>query len=206
MKTKIYERSRTPDAMDFYFSIRSGEKRLLEGSGDLSDITIIMGKPRSGKSLFLRYLFALFAEDQELAQFISNEVLEAGGYVVLKIGGNVLECSKPEKEEANAACRINTTSSEKAYLLYEGWLFTAKYGMELSSFQKIANAMRELFNKVSEMKGMYRYDIQYKEAAGWVERSDGRELRFAASSSALGFCSTEPLMRCFPKRCYISLV
>ncbi len=175
MKTKIYERSRTLDAMNFYFSIKPGEKRLLEGSGNLGDVTIIMGKPRSGKSLFLWYLFALLVDDRELAQFISNEVLETGGYVVLKIGNNVLECSKPEKEEASATCHINTTSSEKAYLLYEGWLFTAKYGMGLPPFQKVADAVRELFDKASEMKGRYRYGIQYEETAGWVGRADGQD-------------------------------
>jgi hypothetical protein len=35
------------------------------------------------------------------------------------------------------------------------------------------------------MRGRYRYDVQYKEGVGWVERADGRELRFGVSSSAV---------------------
>jgi predicted ATPase len=174
--------------MNFYFSIRPRpEKRLLEGSGDLSDITIIMGRPRSGKSLFLRYLFSLFVKDRELAQFVSSEILEPGGRVTLKIGDNALDCSKPAKEdETIATCYIDMVGGEKAYLFYEGWLFTAKYGRELLRFQKIADAMRELLDKVSEMKGKYRYDIRYKrETMGWIERVDGQELRFDVSSSAV---------------------
>jgi predicted ATPase len=174
--------------MNFYFSIRPRPgKRLLEGSGDLSDITIIMGRPKSGKSLFLRYLFSLFVKDRELAQFVSSEILEPGGRVTLKIGDNALDCSKPAKEdETIATCYIDMVGGEKAYLFYEGWLFTAKYGRELLRFQKIADAMRELFDKVSEMKGKYRYDIRYKrETMGWIERVDGQELRFDVSSSAV---------------------
>lgn len=174
--------------MNFYFSIRPRlEKRFLEGSGDLSGITIIMGRPRSGKSLFLRYLFSLFVKDRELAQFVSSEILEPGGRVTLKIGDNALDCSKPAKEdETIATCYIDMVGGEKAYLFYEGWLFTAKYGRELLRFQKIADAMRELFDKVSEMKGKYRYDIRYKrETMGWIERVDGQELRFDVSSSAV---------------------
>ena len=174
--------------MNFYFSIRPRpEKRFLEGSGDLSDITIIMGRPRSGKSLFLRYLFSLFVKDRELAQSVSSEILEPGGRVTLKIGDNALDCSKPAKEdETIATCYIDMVGGEKAYLFYEGWLFTAKYGRELLRFQKIADAMRELFDKVSEMKGKYRYDIRYKrETMGWIERVDGQELRFDVSSSAV---------------------
>jgi predicted ATPase len=174
--------------MNFYFSIRPRpEKRFLEGSGDLSDITIIMGRPKSGKSLFLRYLFSLFVKDRELAQFVSSEILEPGGRVTLKIGDNALDCSKPAKEdETIATCYIDMVGGEKAYLFYEGWLFTAKYGRELLRFQKIADAMRELFDKVSEMKGKYRYDIRYRrETMGWIERADGQELRFDVSSSAV---------------------
>jgi hypothetical protein len=174
--------------MNFYFSIRPRpEKRLLEGSGDLGDITIIMGRPRSGKSLFLRYLFSLFVKDRELAQFVSSEILEPGGRVALKIGDNALDCSKPAKEdETIATCYIDMVGGGKAYLFYEGWLFTAKYGRELLRFQKIADAMRELFDKVSETRGRYRYDIRYKrETMGWIERVDGQELRFDVSSSAV---------------------
>jgi hypothetical protein len=174
--------------MNFYFSIRPRpEKRFLEGSGDLSDITIIMGRPKSGKSLFLRYLFSLFVKDRELAQFVSSEILEPGGRVTLKIGDNTLDCSKPAKEdETIATCYIDMVGGKKAYLFYEGWLFTAKYGRELLHFQKIADAMRELFDKVSEMKGKYRYDIRYKrETMRWIERADGQELRFDVSSSAV---------------------
>ena len=173
--------------MNFYFSIRPRpEKRFLEGSGDLSDITIIMGRPKSGKSLFLRYLFSLFVKDRELAQFVSSEILEPGGRVTLKIGDNALDCSKPAEEDKTiATCYIDMVGGEKAYLFYEGWLFTAKYGRELLRFQKIADAMRELFDKVSEMKGKYRYDIRYKETMGWIERADGQELRFDVSSSAV---------------------
>jgi len=174
--------------MNFYFSIRPRlEKRFLEGSGDLSGITIIMGRPRSGKSLFLRYLFSLFVKDRELAQFVSSEILEPGGRVTLKIGDNTLDCSKPAKEdETIATCYIDMVGGEKAYLFYEGWLFTAKYGRELLRFQKIADAMRELFDKVSEMKGKYRYDIRYRRwTMRWIERVDGRELRFDVSSSAV---------------------
>jgi predicted ATPase len=174
--------------MNFYFSIRPRpEKRFLEGSGDLGDITIIMGRPKSGKSLFLRYLFSLFVKDRELAQFVSSEILEPGGRVTLKIGDNALDCSKPAKEdETIATCYIDMVGGEKAYLFYEGWLFTAKYGRELLRFQKIADAMRELFDKVSEMRGRYRYDIRYRRGTmGWIERVDGRELRFDVSSSAV---------------------
>ena len=40
--------------MEFEVGIRpSAEKPLLEGSGTLGDVTVIMGRPRTGKSLFL---------------------------------------------------------------------------------------------------------------------------------------------------------
>ncbi len=56
------------------------------------------------------------------------------------------------------------------YIFYEEWLFTAKCGMELPPFQKVVDAVRELFDKVSEMRDRYRYDIRYKETMGWIER------------------------------------
>jgi hypothetical protein len=38
-----------------------------------------MGRPRTGKSLFLRYLFALLSEDYELAIRASEQILDNGG-------------------------------------------------------------------------------------------------------------------------------
>jgi ABC-type uncharacterized transport system YnjBCD ATPase subunit len=76
--------------MEFEVSIRlNAEKPLLEGSGTLGDITIIMGRPRTGKSLFLRYLFALLSEDYELAMRTSEQILDNGGWARLKVG-NIL--------------------------------------------------------------------------------------------------------------------
>jgi hypothetical protein len=173
--------------MNFYFSIRPRpEEGFLEGSGDLGDITIIMGRPRSGKSLFLRYLFSLFAKDRELAEFVSSEILEPGGRVRLEVGDNSLDCSKPTEDEETATCIINTIRGEKAYLFYEGWLFTAKYGRELLRLRKVADVMRELLEKIAETRGRFRYDIRYRRhTMEWIERVDGQELRFDVSSSAV---------------------
>jgi hypothetical protein len=103
-----------------------------------------MGRPGSGKPLFLRHLFSLITRNKEPAQFVSGEILELGGRVVLKIGDSALECSKPEREdEAAATCYIDMADNEKVYLLYEGWLFAAKCG-ELLHIQKIADAVRGL--------------------------------------------------------------
>ena len=173
--------------MSFHVSIRPRpEERLLEGSGDLGDITIIMGRPGSGKSLFLRYLFSLLVNDRELAEYISNRILEPGGRATLKIGDSALNCSKPEGESGGTAtCTISAARGERAYLLYEGWLFTAKY-REPARLKGVADAARELFERVADMKGRFRYDIRYRrEAAEWLEVRDGRELSFDVSSSAV---------------------
>jgi hypothetical protein len=174
--------------MNFHISIRPRpEERLLEGSGDLGNITIIMGRPRSGKSLFLRYLFSLLVRDRELAEYVSSKILGPGGYVSLRVGDSALNCSKPEGENGGTAtCTISTVRGERAYLFYEGWLFTAKYGRELLRFKRVADAMRELFERVAETRGRFRYDIRYKwETMEWVETRDGRELSFDVSSSAV---------------------
>jgi energy-coupling factor transporter ATP-binding protein EcfA2 len=112
------EEGASGNAANFCFSIRpKPEKKIIEGVGELGDITIIMGRPGSGKSLFLRYLFSLITRDKELAQFVSSEILEPGSRVVLKTDSNALECSKPEKEdETTATCYIDVAGNKKAYL------------------------------------------------------------------------------------------
>jgi hypothetical protein len=86
--------------MEFEVGIRpSAEKPLLEGSGTLGDVTVIMGRPRTGKSLFLRYLFALLSEDYELAIRASEQILDNGGWARLRVGDILLSCSKSDEGE-----------------------------------------------------------------------------------------------------------
>jgi hypothetical protein len=120
--------------MEFEVSIRpTAEKPLLEGSGTLGDITVIMGRPRTGKSLFLRYLFALFSEDYELAMRTSEQILDNGGWAKLRVGNILLDCSKSDGGEVG--CNITPHPREEAYLFYEGVLFhveVSPYGSRVS--------------------------------------------------------------------------
>lgn len=172
--------------MEFEVSIRpSAEKPLLEGSGELADITIVMGRPRSGKSLFLRYLFALLRGDHELAMRTSEEILEDGGWAKLRVGNISLECSKSQ-EDGESEC-ITPRQREEAYLFYEGVLLTLKYRLTSPESSEIANAMTRLFERVAKYReGKWRYDVVYSYSdRRWYERIDGKLIDFAFASAAV---------------------
>ena len=172
--------------MEFEVSIRpSAEKPLLEGSGALGDITIIMGRPRTGKSLFLRYLFALLSEDYELAMRTSEQILDNGGWARLKVGNISLSCSK--SDEGEVGCNITPHLREEAYLFYEGVLFTLKYRLMSPESPKIANAMARLLERIAEYRwGRWRYDILYSHSdKKFYERVDGRQIELAFASAAV---------------------
>jgi hypothetical protein len=172
--------------MEFEVSIRpSAEKPLLEGSGTLGDITVIMGRPRTGKSLFLRYLFALLSEDYELAMHTSEQILDNGGWARLKVGNISLSCSKSDQGEVG--CNITPHLREEAYLFYEGVLFTLKYRLMSPESPKIANAMARLLERIAEYRwGRWRYDILYLHSdKKFYERVNGRQIDLAFASAAV---------------------
>jgi hypothetical protein len=113
------------EGLGFEFSVTHGGRPLIEGGGVLGGTTIIMG--RYWKSTFLRYLFALLARDQELAIYTSEQVLSPGGLARLKVGDALLECGMAE-EDGDVGCSISYRMKKEAYLLYEGFILTLRYG------------------------------------------------------------------------------
>jgi hypothetical protein len=172
--------------MEFEVSIRpSAEKPLLEGSGTLGDVTIIMGRPRTGKSLFLRYLFALLSEDYELAVRTSEQILDNGGWVKLRVGNILLSCSK--SDEGEVGCDITPHLREEAYLFYEGVVFTLKYRLMSPESAEVTNAMARLLERIARYKeGRWRYDITPSHRdKRFYERVDGRLIDLAFASAAV---------------------
>jgi hypothetical protein len=206
--------------MEFEVSIRpTAEKPLLEGSGTLGDVTIIMGRPRTGKSLFLRYLFALFSEDYELAMRTSEQILDDGGWAKLRVGNILLSCSKSDGGEVG--CDITPHPREEAYLFYEGVVFTLKYRLMSPESAEVTNAMARLLERIARYReGRWRYDVAYSYGdKKFYERVGGRQIDLAFASAAVvtvgvlerafcstrGFCLTALWMSCFPRRCFTSL-
>ena len=172
--------------MEFEVSIRpTAEKPLLEGSDTLGDVTIIMGRPRTGKSLFLRYLFALFSEDYELAMRTSEQILDNGGWAKLRVGNISLSCSK--SNEGEVGCNITPHPREEAYLFYEGVLFTLKYRLISPESAEVANAMARLLERIARYReGRWRYDIAPSHRdKRFYERVDGRQIDLAFASAAV---------------------
>jgi hypothetical protein len=172
--------------MEFEVSIRPrAEKPLLEGSGRLGDVTVIMGRPRSGKSLFLRYLFALISEDYELAMRTSEQILDDGGWAKLRVGNILLDCSKSDGDEV--WCNITPHLREEAYLFYEGVLFTLKYRLISPESAEVANAMARLLERIARYReGRWRYDITPSNRdKRFYERVDGRQIDLAFASAAV---------------------
>jgi len=172
--------------MEFEVSIRpSAEKPLLEGSGTLGDITIIMGRPRTGKSLFLRYLFALLSVDYELAMRASEQILDNGGWARLRVGNVLLDCSKSDGGEVG--CNIIPHPRDEAYLFYEGVLFTLKYRLMSPESAEVTNAMVRLLERIARYReGRWRYDITPSHRdKRFYERVDGRLIDLAFASAAV---------------------
>ena len=132
--------------LDFEFSIRQGGKPLLEGGGVLGGITVVMG--RYWKSTFLRYLFALLTNDYELA-IRTSQILSPGGFARLRVGNALLEC---RRTEMGADCNITKRTKEEAYLLYEGFLLTLKYGYAPPLSLNVTNAAVRLLRYVGGLK------------------------------------------------------
>ena len=171
--------------VDFYFSVvPTAEKPLLEGSGTLGGVTIIMGRPGTGKSLFLRYLFALLTEDYELAMRTSEQVLDNGGWAKLRVGNILLDCSK--SDEGEAGCSITPHPREEAYLFYEGVLFTLKHRLMSPESAEVANVVKLLERLARYKEGRWRYDISYSDSYKKLyERVDGRLIDLAFASAAV---------------------
>jgi len=172
--------------MEFEVSIRpTAEKPLLEGSGTLGDITVIMGRPGTGKSLFLRYLFALFSEDYELAMRASEQILDNGGWARLRVGNILLDCSKSDGGEVG--CNITPHQREEAYLFYEGVVFTLKYRLMSPESAEVTNAMVRLLERIARYReGRWIYDITPSHRdKRFYERVDGRLIDLAFASAAV---------------------
>ena len=172
--------------MEFEVSIRpTAEKPLFEGSGTLGDITVIMGRSRTGKSLFLRYLFALLSEDYELAMRTSEQILGNGGWARLRVGDILLDCSKSDGGEVG--CNITPHPREEAYLFYEGVVFTLKYRLMSPESAEVAIAMARLLERIAKYReGRWRYDIIYLYSdKKFYERVDGRQIELAFASAAV---------------------
>ena len=123
------------ESLGFEFSVRQGSRPLIEGRGELGNATIVMG--RYWKSTFLSYLFALLSMDYELAICTSERVLSPGGFVRLRVSDAVLECGMAE-EDGGVGCSITYRLKEEAYLLYEGFLLTLRYGFVPSASARVA--------------------------------------------------------------------
>ncbi len=137
------------ESLSFEFSIRQGDKPLIEGGGLLGGVTIIMG--RYWKSTFLRYLFALLTRDMELAAHTSERILKPGGLARLKVGDAVLECGVAE-EDGDVGCSISYRLREEAYLLYEGFTLTLRYGFVPPESAGVASAAARLLQLVGDVE------------------------------------------------------
>ena len=135
------------DGKLFEFSITQGDRPLLEGGGMLGGVTVIMG--RYWKSTFLSYLFALLTRDLELAVATSERVLNPGGLARLRVGDALLECGRAE-EDGDAGCSITYRMKEEAYLLYEGFPLTLRYGLVPPLSPGVANATAQLLQLVGD--------------------------------------------------------
>jgi len=166
--------------MKFCFTVQlSREKKILEGCGELGDVTLVMGRPRSGKSLFLWYLFALLTKNYRIAELVSDKVLDEGGGVALEAGGGVLRCVK---SSGSVRCSIDG-KAEEAYLFHEGWLFAAKYMQSLPHCSLLDVTMGKLLKEIGKRSGKFRYDI---DLSRWAEKTkEGLMLDLAFSSSAV---------------------
>ncbi len=133
----------------FEFGVWLGDRPLLEGSGWLGGVTIIMG--RYWKSTFLRYLFALLSMDYELAMRTSKRVLSPGGLARLRVGDAVLECGMAE-EDGDVGCSISYRPREEVYLLYEGFILTLRYGFAPPESAGVANAAARLLQLVGDVE------------------------------------------------------
>jgi len=133
------------ESLGFEFSVRQGGRPLIEGRGELGNVTIVMG--RYWKSTFLSYLFALLSMDYELAIYTSGRVLSPGGFVRLRVSDAVLECGMAE-EDGGVGCSITYRLKEEAYLLYEGFLLTLRYGFVPSASARVADAAARLLHLV----------------------------------------------------------
>jgi hypothetical protein len=131
----------------FEFSITKEGKPLIEGRGKLNSITIIMG--RYWKTTFLRYLFALLTNDRELA-ICTSQVLSPGGFARLKVGDALLECRRAEN--GSVSCNVEGGMREEAYLLYEGFLFTLRYGFAPPLSHGVVNTTVRLLRHVGGLQ------------------------------------------------------
>jgi len=93
----------------FQFSIREGDKPLLEGSGTLGDAAIIMG--RYWKSTFFCYLFALLSMDYELA-ICTSQILSPNSIARLGNASRMPEDGKWRHQPQHHGRRL--TSSTRA--------------------------------------------------------------------------------------------
>jgi hypothetical protein len=144
-----------------------------------------MGRPRSGKSLFLRYLFALLTRDVELAMRASEQILDNGGWARLRVGNILLDCSKSDGGEVG--CNITPHQREEAYLFYEGVVFTLKYRLMSPESAEVTNAMARLLERIARYReGRWRYDITPSHRdKRFYERVDGRLIDLAFASAAV---------------------
>ncbi len=140
------------ESLDFEFSVTQKDRPLIEGRGVLGGITIVMG--RYWKSTFLRYLFALLSMDYELAVYTSKRVLSPGGLARLRVGDAVLECGMAE-EDGDVGCSISYRLREEAYLLYEGFTLTLRYGFAPPESAGVANAAAQLLQLVGDVEPGY---------------------------------------------------
>jgi hypothetical protein len=128
----------------FEFSV-ANSKRLIEGGGVLGGVTVIMG--RYWKSTFLRYLFALLTMDYELAVRTSERILTPGSLARLRVGDAFLECGMAE-EDGDVGCSITYRLKKEAYLLYEGFPLTLRYGFAPPESAGVAGAAARLLQLV----------------------------------------------------------
>jgi hypothetical protein len=140
----------------FEFSVRQSDKPLLEGSGLLGDITIVMG--RYWKSTFLRYLFSLLTMDYELAARTSDQVLSLGGIARLRVGDSLLECGKAE-EDGDVGCSISYRLKKEVYLFYGGLTLTLRYGFVPPLSLGVANATAQLLQLVGDERQDYSSSV-----------------------------------------------
>lgn len=157
----------------------------LEGEGRLGDKTVIMGPPRSGKTTFMKLLFALLTpygrEFVDVAKDDTAEyLLEDGGKIELTVGEFRLRCGRP-LEGGEVGCeRDDAPRREDVFLLYEGFELTLKHGLAPSVFQNMRDRMDSLVEK--QRSGKYAIS---KSGGKWYEVLGHRLIPFSNVSNAV---------------------
>ncbi|WP_167828085.1 ATPase [Thermoproteus tenax] len=157
---------------------------LTRGSGEMADVTVIMGPPRAGKSLFLALLYGLsyYSRQGRIPGFLrelAESYLGAGGHIGLETEDGVVRC---ESTADGVSCTADARRQFMAYLLYEGLEYTLRFRHCAPPDERgevLAYIEKAVMKKAGE-----RYPVAVRGGELW-EEVGGRHLPIRHSSNAV---------------------